>query len=173
MEEFYGWLRNMICYLCLFHLLLQLLPEGGFRKYIRFFGGILLLLMVIGPLADTAGVAADFEKSWRLEELKEQAAELQRMGESMEELRSDQVERAFEAELKRQAEEVVRAWDGEPEQTDFSFSEERDGVRSVSGIQVLMRLPEEAAEGTVDSVRRELGEIFRVPERQITIRVQE
>ena len=35
MEAVYGWIRNIVCYLCLFNIFLQALPGENFKKYVQ------------------------------------------------------------------------------------------------------------------------------------------
>lgn len=51
-EAIYGWMRNLAYTLLFFTAVLQLLPEGDYRKYVKYFLGLLLILTVMGPLLD-------------------------------------------------------------------------------------------------------------------------
>ena len=49
-EAIYGWIRNLAYTLLFFTVVLQLVPEGGYRKYIRYFLGLILIVTVISPV---------------------------------------------------------------------------------------------------------------------------
>ena len=51
-EAIYGWMRNLAYTLLFFTAVLQLLPEGDYRRYVKYFLGLLLILTVMGPLLD-------------------------------------------------------------------------------------------------------------------------
>lgn len=44
------WLSQIVCYLCLTTLLLHVIPDTGMKRYVRFFLGILFLLVMLEPL---------------------------------------------------------------------------------------------------------------------------
>lgn len=50
MEGFYGWIRNIVCYLIFITMITNLLPAGKYEKYLRLFSGCILILLVIQPL---------------------------------------------------------------------------------------------------------------------------
>lgn len=51
MKEFlYGWIRDIAFYAILMTVILHLLPEEGQKKYVRFFMGVVLMLVVLSPL---------------------------------------------------------------------------------------------------------------------------
>lgn len=44
------WLSQIVCYLCLTTLLLHVIPDTGMKRYVRFFLGILFLVVMLEPL---------------------------------------------------------------------------------------------------------------------------
>lgn len=46
----YEWIRNVAFYLVLVTALLHVLPRSGYQKYIRFFTGLVLILLVLAPV---------------------------------------------------------------------------------------------------------------------------
>ena len=54
-EAIYGWIRNLAYMLLFFTVVLQLVPEGGYRKYIRYFLGLILIVTVISPVFSSSG----------------------------------------------------------------------------------------------------------------------
>lgn len=50
MEELYGWIRNLTGYFIFMSVLDNLLPDRKYAKYIRLFGGMVLILLVFQPL---------------------------------------------------------------------------------------------------------------------------
>ena len=48
MKEFlYGWIRDVAFYTLLMNVVLHVLPEESQRKYLRFFMGIVLMIVVL------------------------------------------------------------------------------------------------------------------------------
>mgnify|MGYP002928395621 FL=1 len=54
MEWLARWVRNLAFYFIFLSVLMNVIPQGEERKYIRFFMGLLLILVLIQPLL-TAG----------------------------------------------------------------------------------------------------------------------
>ena len=48
-SELYGWVRGIAVYLIIMSLVIKLLPEESYGKYIRHFMGVLLILVVLAP----------------------------------------------------------------------------------------------------------------------------
>ena len=105
--------------------------RGAFKKYVRFFGGLLLVVIVLNPLAELVKVSGSFEKAWRMESLKEEVDNLELTKQGMEEFRSEKINEAYKKELKRQIEEVVKAYDFSPVDTDITFEDGEDGVQMI------------------------------------------
>lgn len=66
MEGIYEWIRNLVFYLILMTMILNLLPDRKYEKYLRLFTGMIFILLVFRPFADLAGLeermAGAFEK---------------------------------------------------------------------------------------------------------------
>lgn len=163
----------MICYLCLFQIFLQILPGGNFKKYVRFFGGLLLILLVVGALADSIHLSAGFERAWNLESLREQAEDIRITGEGMEELRSEKIKEAYQSEIKRQVEEVVRAYGMLPEKTEIVFSEEEGQSLNISEAGLLVAEGPDMQGDEVSKIKKELQEVYHIPSGHINISIQE
>lgn len=49
MQEFYSWIRNITCYLIFVMAVVNLLPNKKYEQYLKFFFGMVFLLLVIQP----------------------------------------------------------------------------------------------------------------------------
>ena len=49
-EVFYEWIRNMVFYQLLMTIVMQMLPNDTYQKYIRFFLGMLFIVIAIQPV---------------------------------------------------------------------------------------------------------------------------
>lgn len=56
MNGIYEWVRSLVFYLILMTMILNLLPNKKYEKYLRLFTGIIFILLVFGPFADLSGV---------------------------------------------------------------------------------------------------------------------
>lgn len=50
MEAVYGWVKNIIYYMIFLAVVNNLLADSKYEKYIRFFAGMVLILLVVSPL---------------------------------------------------------------------------------------------------------------------------
>lgn len=74
MELIYEWMRNLVFYSLLVSVVMNVLPDSEYQKYIRFFLGMLLIIVVITPVLQILGLdeklAANYnilslEESWQ------------------------------------------------------------------------------------------------------------
>lgn len=52
MEGFYGWIRNIICYLLFITVIENLLPGKKYGKYLKLFSGMVLILLIMQPIVN-------------------------------------------------------------------------------------------------------------------------
>lgn len=55
-EYLYEWLQNLSFYLILVTAVTYVLPSNSYRKYIRFFTGLVLILMLLTPVLSLFGM---------------------------------------------------------------------------------------------------------------------
>lgn len=55
-ELLYGWIRDVAFYTLLMNVVLHVLPEESQRKYLRFFMGIVLMIVVLSPVLSVMGL---------------------------------------------------------------------------------------------------------------------
>ena len=46
----YEWIENISFYLVILVAVMQMIPQNSYQKYIRFFAGMILILMLAGPI---------------------------------------------------------------------------------------------------------------------------
>lgn len=49
-EILYGWMKNLACYFILLSAVMHLLPDNSYKKYIQYYMGLLLILLLLSPL---------------------------------------------------------------------------------------------------------------------------
>ncbi len=55
----YGWMKGLVLYLILSGLVLNLAPSGNYRKYISFFSGLLIVIIMARPISFLFNFKAD------------------------------------------------------------------------------------------------------------------
>ncbi|MBP3462818.1 MAG: stage III sporulation protein AF [Tyzzerella sp.] len=56
----YDWIENIAFYLVILVAVMQMIPQNSYQKYIRFFAGMILILMLAGPIVKVFGMT-DFQ----------------------------------------------------------------------------------------------------------------
>lgn len=80
-EYLYEWLQNLAFYMILVTAVMHVIPNGGYEKYIRFFCGLILVILLATPLISLFGAGAHFQKIYenaeygRVQREMEEAAE--------------------------------------------------------------------------------------------------
>ncbi len=59
---FYQWLQNIAFYLILITAIIQIIPNHSYKKYIRFFTGLILIVMLSEPIMKAIGMQATFSE---------------------------------------------------------------------------------------------------------------
>ena len=52
----YEWMENIAFYLVILVAIMQMIPQNSYQKYIRFFAGMILILMLAGPILRIFGM---------------------------------------------------------------------------------------------------------------------
>lgn len=83
-EQLYTWMRNLVSFYVIFQAVLQLLPEAKYEKYIRFYMGLLLIVLMLSPVFMLFGKQeqlweefSEFYKKEELYRLEQEAKNLQ------------------------------------------------------------------------------------------------
>lgn len=75
----YQWIERIAFYLILVTVVLQVLPDNDYRKYLRFFTGLILILLLAGPILNLFGMgenlSAYYEEAVRAQERQEDQME--------------------------------------------------------------------------------------------------
>ena len=57
LDYIYKWLENIAFYMVIIVAVIQMIPGNSYKKYIRFFAGMILILMLIGPIFKIFGMS--------------------------------------------------------------------------------------------------------------------
>ena len=52
MSTIYDWVKNLVFYYIMMTAVLHLLPNNNYQKYVRFFGGLLLVVILLNPILE-------------------------------------------------------------------------------------------------------------------------
>lgn len=75
-DYLYEWLQNLAFYMILMTAVLQALPDNSYQKYIRFFCGMILVVLLAGPVMQLFGAQEHFTEHYRTAELERTKKEM-------------------------------------------------------------------------------------------------
>lgn len=52
MDAVFGWVKNLVFFYILMTAVLHVLPKNSYQKYVRFFGGLLLVVLLLTPVLE-------------------------------------------------------------------------------------------------------------------------
>ncbi len=56
MEYIYEWIENLAFYMVIVAVGIQMIPDENYKKYIRFFAGMILILLLVEPIVRIFGM---------------------------------------------------------------------------------------------------------------------
>ncbi|MCI9136873.1 MAG: stage III sporulation protein AF [Lachnospiraceae bacterium] len=182
MEFIYGWVRNIVCFYIFMTVILHVLPRENYRKYVKFFSGMLLMILVLTPILSLLGqeelLMKKINQTGFFQELNNLKLDTEHLEQTQKRVYLQEYERAIEMDVGRIAEEkqMKALW------TEVHLSEEYQ-VESI-GMEVSLNREEglfvskasfkdDSGEySEVYELKRELMEFYQLEEGQIQITVQ-
>ena len=64
-DYIYDWLWNFVCYMVLMTALIQALPANTYQKYLKFFFGLILVLLLAPPVFRLLGMEQRFQEIYQ------------------------------------------------------------------------------------------------------------
>lgn len=101
MKELYQWLQDLAVYLILVSAILQVLPQELYQKYIRFFSGLVLIILLMTPLLRLTDMEDSFRSRVQEQNMEQESASF------LEEIREKQEEGKGEMTLETEEKEQI------------------------------------------------------------------
>ena len=95
----YGWIQDIAFYTILMEVVLHVLPEQGQKKYLQFFMGIVLIILVISPVLSAAGLDGQLDEAYARQTYDQELQEFQR--------RQQMIEESYESRLEERVEKAA------------------------------------------------------------------
>lgn len=160
------WLKTIIGSLCILTILLHLIPQGKFAKYVRFYAGLLFFLMISGPVLRLFAGEGELERLLRLEFLKEEYYDMETAVDGMSELKNDQIREAYQKEIRRQIGEIAGAYGVSVSDVQLVF----DGEDSYLLEEIsFLAETQEGNEEKIEAVRNEIAGVYMLEMKDIRI----
>jgi len=167
------WMKTLAGSMCILTVFTHLVPDGRFTKYVRFYAGLVFLLLAVNPILELLGDGSQLEQLLELEFLKEEYYDLETAAEGLSNLKNDQILAAFQAELERQVSEIASAYGLTVISAEVVFGEDGYFIESVS---LTVEKPsgegensssENQADDALQQTKTELAGLYLLPESEI------
>lgn len=159
------WLKSLSASLCILTILLHLIPKGKFAKYVQFYGGLLLFLVASKPVWEIFVGEGELGRLLQLEFLKEEYYDLETSVNGLEELKNDQIQKAYQNEIRRQMEELLTAYEVSDAQVELYFEEENGYLLK----RVDLHTVKEDQQEKLDTVCQEIAGVYDLDRKDIRI----
>lgn len=182
MDIIYNWVKNIVCFCIFLTMIHHLLPKDNYQKYVRFFSGMLLVVLVISPLLSLFGkegvLLQRINQTSFFQEMDNLKLDTEYLEQEQKEIYIRQYENAIGMDISRMAEERQLS----ANQVEVRLSEEyqvesiaiqvnayEEGEVAIESISLLDSGREYPA---VSDLKQELMEFYRIGEEQIDIEVR-
>lgn len=61
-EALYSWVESLVCYYMLLSAVTNFLPDNSFKKYIQYYLGLLLILVMLSPVFQVTGIQKEIDR---------------------------------------------------------------------------------------------------------------
>ena len=76
-EYLYQWIENIAFYLVLLTVALQMIPNQSYKKYIQFFTGLILIIMIASPILKILGMEQNLLEFYKDAEYQQKIKEIE------------------------------------------------------------------------------------------------
>lgn len=178
-EAIYDWMRNLAFFFLFMTAILNCLPDNQYRKYVQYFLGLLLLLVLLKPLLSVLNLDEIISENLDSATLELELKNSKDSVLSVEGVQESFLNRAYEEELESQIKMMLEGKEIEVRQVTVSLT--RGENLAVDRISLEVSNPEEAMyqrdearivqdfQNKLDGVKTELSQVYQVDESHIDI----
>ncbi len=181
MTYIYNWVKNLVCFYLLLTVVQHLLPKKSYQKYVRFFSGMLLTILVVSPVLSLLGneelLRQKISQTEFFQDMDNMKLDTEHLEATQKEVYLKEYENAIGMDVSRMAEEKQLA----AQEVNVHLTQEYE----VESIELTVKLKEDnsvfvqkaayadngAEYPSVHELRQTLMEFYRLDENQIAILV--
>ena len=181
MSYIYNWVKNLVCFYLLLTVVQHLLPKNSYQKYVRFFSGMLLTILVVSPVLSLLGdeelLRQKISQTEFFQDMDNIKLDTEHLETTQKEMYLREYENAVGMDVSRMAEEkqlavqevnVHLTQEYEVETIEMTVKRKEDNSVFV---QKAAYANHDAEYPSVHELRQTLMEFYRLDEEQITILV--
>ena len=106
-EAIYDWMKNLVFFFLFMAAILNCLPDNQYRKYVQFFLGLVLLVLLAGPLLKAVNLDIILKDTLSSEVLDEELRSSKNAAYSVEGVQEELLENAYAKEIERQISDML------------------------------------------------------------------
>ncbi|MEG0963394.1 MAG: stage III sporulation protein AF [Lachnospiraceae bacterium] len=182
MDAVYDWVENIVCFYIFITMILQILPKESYRKYIRFFTGLLLVIVVMTPLLNVLGkeetLSKEISRISFFQELDNRKLDTKHLEEAQKEVFLKEYETSIGVDISQMAQ--ARGLDTQQVEVVLTKEYQLEEIKLVVSFQGNQGLhlkkavfsEEEKEYPSVQQLKQELMDAYQITKEQIEINVQ-
>lgn len=154
MEVLYSWIKSIVFYLILITAVINVLPDNGYKKYVKLFTGMMLVVLLISPLAKLLNFEDTLNFQYDSELYKQELTRLQNGNKYLETAQTSQLVAAYESEIKQNVKQIVANEGLYPSTIDIRMNEDPDSEAfgTVEEINILASYQEKSSSVHIDPI---------------------
>jgi stage III sporulation protein AF len=107
MEEIYGWIKNIVIYMIINNIIMNLLGNKSYKKYVSIISGMILVLIVISPLIKLMKLDENLDYFLEYNDFAIEASNFKNDFSRMEEAQTDAIFYEYEDKIRQQVRELL------------------------------------------------------------------
>ncbi len=108
MDTIYNWIRNVVIYMILNAIVMNLLGNKSYKKYVSIVSGMILVLIIISPLMNYLDLEDTLDYYLQANDFAVETSEFKNDLNRMEEAQSDAIFAGYEEKIKLQVEKLLQ-----------------------------------------------------------------
>lgn len=107
MDIIYDWIRNIVIYMILNTIVMNLLGNSSYKKYVSIVSGMILVIIVISPLLHLMKLDEKFDFYLQANDYNAEASDFKTNLQNMEEKQSDEIFKEYSAKIQKQVNSIL------------------------------------------------------------------
>lgn len=108
MDVIYTWIKNIIVYMILNTIIMNLLGNSSYKKYVSIVSGMILVLIVVSPLMNVMELEDNLDYYLEANDFAVETSDFQNDLQRMEEKQSDAIFSEYQEKIKKQVDNMLR-----------------------------------------------------------------
>ena len=177
MDGIRQWIQNLTFFFIFLSAVMNFLPKGEEKKYVRFFMGMLLLLIIIKPLLQLGNMETVMKQKVLAGSIEETFEEIMRESVQQDITGMDYIKNACEREMKEQIKQLMQEYGYEVKTCSITFFEgdalELQSIRlKVKKTENQDQTAENAKADAEKFLKNRIEEVYKIPGGNINISIQ-